>query len=101
MVTTYTVSGASGAYKFALPAKDQDHLAFLSVTVDKKELEFEPEASPSEELVMYSVDLGQAEGGTKIAVGIDFVCYCHLRVLVFVGARARACVCPCAEHRLR
>ena len=69
MVTTYTVSGASGAYKFALPAKDQDHLAFLSVTVDKKELEFQLEASPPEGLVMYSAAVGQVDDGTKIAVG--------------------------------
>lgn len=69
VATTYTVSGASGAYKFALPAKDQDHLAFLSVTVDKKELEFQLEASPPEGLVMYSAAVGQVDDGTKIAVG--------------------------------
>eukprot|EP00903_Cladosiphon_okamuranus_P016026 g14798.t1 len=68
VVTTYTVSGASGAYKFALPAKDQDHLAFLSVTMGKKELAFELEASPEEGLVLYSAAVGQPGDGTKIAV---------------------------------
>lgn len=92
VVTTYTVSGASGAYKFALPAKDHEHLAFLSVTMGKKDLGFELEASSasaskSAGLVLYSAAVGQPEDGSKITVGEPL--------------RARACVCSGHEHRLR
>lgn len=69
MVTTFTVSGASGAYKFALPAKDHEHLAFMGVTMNKREVEFELEASSSAGLVLYSAAVGEPKDGTKIAVG--------------------------------
>ncbi|CAN0105351.1 unnamed protein product [Ectocarpus sp. 4 AP-2014] len=77
VVTTYTVKGTSGSYKFALPADAQDHLAFMSVTMDKAELEFELDApSPGrdgagEGLVLYSavVERPQNKEEVKIAVG--------------------------------
>ncbi|CAN0000824.1 unnamed protein product [Ectocarpus sp. 6 AP-2014] len=76
VVTTYTVQGTSGSYKFALPADAQDHLAFMSVTMDKAELEFELDApssgrdSAGEGLVLYSaaVERPQDKEEVKIAV---------------------------------
>ncbi|CAM9540554.1 unnamed protein product [Ascophyllum nodosum] len=69
--TTYTVDGASGNYRFALPKKDHEHLAFLSVTLAKEDIDYSLEASPkggAEGLVMYSVDVGNPGNGAKIAV---------------------------------
>lgn len=72
MVTIFTVSGASEEYRFSLPAKGHEHIAFMSVTIDKKELEFEREeakAGEGEGLVFYSAAVGQLDDGARIAVG--------------------------------
>ncbi|CAN0277993.1 unnamed protein product [Pylaiella littoralis] len=69
MLTTYTVSGATGMYKFALPAKDHEHLAFLRASIGKIQLGVERlSASDTEGLVLYSAAVGDPGADAKITV---------------------------------
>lgn len=67
----YTVDGASGSYNFGLPKRNHEHMAFMTVTLAKEEVEFNVEAFPSEDegMVMYSAVIGEPGNGAKITVG--------------------------------
>lgn len=70
------MSDPSGSYKFALPKKNHDHLAFISVSLGRTELDFEREASSDakgeDSMVLYTADLGEADEGAKIVVSHCF-----------------------------
>lgn len=97
VVTTYTVSGATGAYKFALPAKGHEHLAFLSASIGKTPLEVERlSSSDTEGLVLYSAAVGDPGVSTKIAVGtvllFPFLCvlFCRCYCCYYIGLIQRS-----------
>lgn len=70
VLTTYTVAGASGDYRFVLPQQHHDHLAFLAVTVGGKSVPFALESDGTEHqgLVSYSAEVGEPGDGIKIMV---------------------------------
>lgn len=84
VVTTYTVEGfsskPSGTYTFALPADVQDHLAFLSVTMDEVQLIFRcdgpssGEGDEGEALVLYTAGVWRPKDKEEVKIAVGIVC---------------------------
>lgn len=65
----YMVNGASGSYRFALPQKSHEHLAFMSVSLGREEVEFVMEDSGvGEGPVIYAAAVGEPGNAAKITV---------------------------------
>ena len=69
----YTVNGAGESYRFALPQKNHEHLAFMSVSLGRDEVEFVMEDSGERGgPVIYAAAVGEPGNGAKITVSASF-----------------------------
>lgn len=69
MSTVYMVDGASESYRFALPQKSHEHLAFMSVFLGSKEVDFVMEDSgEGGGPVIYAAAVGSPGNAAKITV---------------------------------
>lgn len=85
--TTYTVNGASGTYKVAIPLLHYEHLAFLGVSVQGEAVPYQLEGTmESEGVVVYSVGVGEPGDGAQITVS---------------GRSPRACLLRCFSGGVR
>lgn len=76
MRTTFKVDGASGAYKFALPLQNLEHLAFLKVSLKGAVVPFEMEGTKADAgVVVYSAEVGEPGDGAEIAVSVPLFEY--------------------------
>lgn len=93
----YTVNGASESYRFAVPQKNHEHLAYMSVSLAKEEVEFVMEdAGVGEGPVVYSAAVGEPGDGAKIMVGLFYLFsfffrlrFCMLFGWIFYGLFVR------------